>query len=119
MPLISRRTRSRHQEYAVDGAIRPDTHTAFLSKGSAGAYTLAAPTQDGLHLKLVVVSNFQHTVTTASNCFVSFDWFNQAPDTGSVLTFYATPYGSVVNLESWDGKWIMGTDAQVCSATIT
>jgi len=51
--------------YAVDGALSPVAGTAILSKGSAGAYTLAAPTaaQVGSRLIITSISAFAHVVT--------------------------------------------------------
>lgn len=51
--------------YATDGAIDPTVGVASLTKGSAGAYTLAAPTaaQEGLELRITADSAFAHVVT--------------------------------------------------------
>lgn len=52
--------------YAVDGAISVRSGVAFLTKGSAGAYTLASPsatTDDGLTLDIVSQTAQTHTVT--------------------------------------------------------
>lgn len=51
--------------YAVDGAITLVPQTAFLTKTSAGAYTLAAPGAAGIgvQLELVTGSDFAHVVT--------------------------------------------------------
>lgn len=51
--------------FATDGAVTPTVGTATLTKGSAGAYTLAAPTaaQDGMLLIITSRSAFAHVVT--------------------------------------------------------
>lgn len=51
--------------YKVDGAIDPTAGVAVLNKGSAGAYTLAAPTaaQEGMKLVITSASAFAHVVT--------------------------------------------------------
>lgn len=51
--------------YASDGAIDPTIGSAVLTKTSAGAYTLAAPTaaQEGQYLELTAGTAFAHVVT--------------------------------------------------------
>lgn len=51
--------------FASDGAITTTCGLAFLTKGSAGAYTLASPTglADGTILHIRSKSAFAHTVT--------------------------------------------------------
>jgi hypothetical protein len=60
--------KSRHPSvvYADDGAIDPSVDLAILTKGSAGAYTLAAPTtaQDGHIIRIVSASAYAHVVTS-------------------------------------------------------
>ena len=54
--------------YAVDGAIALTDRTAKLTKGSAGAYTLAAPTAAMEGQRLVITSNSAYAhVVTATN----------------------------------------------------
>jgi hypothetical protein len=52
-------------DYATDGAIAPDVRSATLSKGSAGAYTVAAPGAGavGWFLLIKSLSAFAHVVT--------------------------------------------------------
>lgn len=51
--------------YAADGAITVAHQVAYLTKGSAGAYTLAAPGAAGIGkiIHLTTGSNFAHVVT--------------------------------------------------------
>lgn len=49
--------------YAVDGAISLSSQTALLTKGSAGAYSVAAPGVAGLRLTITTGSDFAHIVT--------------------------------------------------------
>lgn len=51
--------------YAVDGAISVSSQIAYLTKGSAGAYTLAAPGAAGIGtiIKITNGSAFAHVVT--------------------------------------------------------
>jgi len=53
---------------AVDGAITHVDGTHALTKGSAGAYTLAAPTADkeGMRILIVARTAFAHVVTVAA-----------------------------------------------------
>lgn len=51
--------------YAVDGAISVASQVAYLTKGSAGAYTLAAPGAAGIGVRITITSgsDFAHVVT--------------------------------------------------------
>lgn len=51
--------------YAVDGAITVAPQFAYLTKGSAGAYTLAAPGAAGIGVEITLTSgsDFAHVVT--------------------------------------------------------
>lgn len=51
--------------YAVDGAITVSPQFAYLTKGSAGAYTLAAPGAAGIGMELTLTTgtDFAHVVT--------------------------------------------------------
>lgn len=51
--------------YANDGAISVASQIAYLTKGSAGAYTLAAPGAAGIGVKITITngSAFAHVVT--------------------------------------------------------
>lgn len=53
-------------QYLVDGAIAPSAGLAVLTKGSAGAYTLAAPEYDGQRLKIISATSFAHVVTATA-----------------------------------------------------
>jgi hypothetical protein len=67
--VISQPDRSNYQAIvttsALDGAIPIATGAVMLTKGSAGAYTLAAPTaeQDGTIMRLIAGSAFAHVIT--------------------------------------------------------
>lgn len=51
--------------YAIDGAITVVPQTAYLTKGSAGAYTIAAPGTAGIGAVITITSgtDFAHVVT--------------------------------------------------------
>lgn len=86
---------------AGDGAIDPNTSATYvITKGSAAALTLAAPTNPGSDgVTIVVTSNtaFAHTITTATLL-----------DTGTALTtsvVFAAFAGASVTLMAWAGRW--------------
>lgn len=95
-------------EYASDGAITP-VHggMAVLTKGSAGAYTLAAPTagvDDGLTMTIVAGTSFAHVVT-GTNLF----W---AGETGGPFNKITTAafIGSAATIKAWNGLWLVVSD---------
>lgn len=73
-----------------------------ITKGSAGAYTLAAPTVEENGKTLTIVSNgaYAHTVTQAS------PGFNNAGGTQDVATF-AAAIGNSISLIASNGVWIV------------
>jgi hypothetical protein len=88
-------------EYDADGAIAVKNGTAVLTKGSAGAYTLAAPTaeQAGTRLRITNQTAFAHVVTSTGNLF------DGAEATGdNTATFGAFP-GSTIELEAVNERW--------------
>jgi hypothetical protein len=81
----------------VDGAIAVKTGTVVITKGSAAALTLAAPTvttDDGKVLSIVGTTTFAHTVTTPSNIV----------NGGKHLITYAAA-GDSVELTAYQGVW--------------
>lgn len=87
--------------YAADGAIDPKVGTAKLTKGSAGAYTLRAPTEaeEGLVLKVISGSAFAHVVTATN--LIDDGVTGGAKDTAT----YAAFVGAAMTLIASDGKW--------------
>lgn len=68
--------------YATDGAITIASGIATLTKGSAGAYTLAAPSsQNGTRITILSLTDFAHVVTVTGGC-----WDGTAT-TNTTLTF--------------------------------
>ena len=86
-------------EYGADGAIAPVAGIAVLTKGSAGAYTLAAPTVEGDRLCITSASAFAHVVTATD--LVHDGVTGGAKDT---MTFAAFA-GASIDLVGYDGKW--------------
>jgi hypothetical protein len=85
--------------YAADGALSNAGVTAILTKGSAGAYTLAAPTADGVRMRIINGSAFAHVVTATN--LIDDGVTGGAKDT---MTFGAF-VGAGIDLESYGGHW--------------
>lgn len=84
---------------ATDGAISPVAGEVVLTKGSAGAYTLAAPASDGFRLCITAGSAFAHVVTATA--LIHDGVTGGAKGT---MTFGAF-VGSSIDLLAYDGKW--------------
>jgi hypothetical protein len=90
--------------YAVDGAISKDPALLHvLTKGSAGAYTLAAPTaaQEGMELIITAGSAFAHVVTATG-------LLDDGVTGGSKNTAtFAAFVGATITLMAYNLKWIV------------
>lgn len=89
-----------------DGAITIASSSVFLTKGSAAAITLAAPTsgapgtgQDGTRITVIAGSSFAHVITATS---LVEDGATGVPHT--TITFAAFK-GASVTLEAQTGLW--------------
>lgn len=82
--------------------------TALLTKGSAGAYTLAAPTaglpaaggDDGKVLRLIAATAQAHTVTNAA------PGFNNGGGASDVATFGGA-IGDSMEVVAYNGEWLV------------
>jgi hypothetical protein len=91
---------------SADGAITVKGGVVFITKGSAAALTLAAPTagdpgaggDDGKELIIVSTTAFAHTVTVATA------GFNDLGAAGDVCTFTAAK-GNGIRLIAYGGDW--------------
>lgn len=91
---------------AADGAITAKGGSVFITKGSAAALTLAAPTagepnrggDDGKLLEIVSTTAFAHTVTQTS------PGFNNNGASSDVGTFAAAK-GNGLTLRAYNGAW--------------
>lgn len=84
-----------------NGAIDVQGSTVFITKGSAAALTLAAPTSgshDGMTIDIVSTTAYAHTVTNSS------PGFNGAGASGDVATFGAAA-GNSMTVVAYGGKW--------------
>lgn len=90
--------------YAVDGAISVATQTALLTKGSAGAYTLAAPGTAGIgvQVKITAGSDFAHVVTFTGSTL-------KDGTTGAKVTWTAAAFiGSSITVEGVTAtQWVV------------
>lgn len=91
-------------EYVSDGAIAVESGVAVLTKTSAGAYTLAAPSVAGQLLIIVAGTSFAHVVT-GTNLF----W---AGETGGPFNKITTAafIGSGAICVGWGGLWLVVAD---------
>lgn len=87
-------------EYLVDGAITIKTGVGILTKATAGAYTLAAPTnEDGVELTLVAGTAAAHVVTATG--LINDGVTGGAKDTATFGAFV----GAAITLVSWNDEW--------------
>lgn len=97
------------ETYAADGAITLVAGgIAKLTKGSAGAYTLAAPYADGALLIVVAASAQAHVITNASTGF-------NAKGSSGTLTFGGAIGDSCI-LVSEGGNWYTASTRNVTPA---
>ena len=100
--------------YVADGALSTSGAVAKLTKGSAGAYTLAAPTaaQEGQELVIVAGTAFAHVIT-ASN-LLDDGVTGGAKDTATFAAFV----GASITLIACDLKWIVVSKNLVTIAAV-
>lgn len=97
--------------YPVNAAITTKIGTAILSKGTAGAYTIANPTattDDGKRLKITSTTAAAHVITDATS------GFNNKGSSGT-LTFGAA-IGNSCTLFAYQGKWYVTSKVNVTVA---
>lgn len=95
------KTEGGQTEYLTDGAIAIANGTALLTKGSAGAYTLAAPTaaQAGTRLRIISQTAFAHVITATN--LIDDGVTGGAKDTATFAAFA----GAAIELEAVNLKW--------------
>lgn len=88
-------------EYVADGAIAVDAGFVVLTKGGAGAYTLAAPTtsQNGMELDITAGTAFAHVVTATG--LIHDGVTGGAKNTWTSAAFV----GSSCTLRAYNAKW--------------
>lgn len=95
------KTRHTPTEYVSDGAIDPLVDFAVLTKGSAGAYTLAAPTaaQDGHKLRITSGTAYAHVITATDKLHDGVT--GGAKDTATFAAFV----GASIELVAYNQLW--------------
>lgn len=86
---------------AVDGAISVKQGVVMITKATAAALTLAAPTagtDDGKILRIVAAAAAAHTVTQTT------PGYNGASTSGDVAT-YGVAVGNAMELVAYNGVW--------------
>ena len=98
--------------YASDGAIALRSHTAIITKGTAAAMTLAAPTattHDGVIITVVSTTAAAHTVTATT---VGFNAGDAASDVGT----FGAAIGNCFSFVAYQGEWYVLTNTNVTLA---
>lgn len=101
---------------SANGAISiPDRgeKTVFITRGSAGTYTVAAPvsgTQDGVRITIMSTTAFAHTVTAST---IGTNDGGTATDVGT----FGAAKGNNFTIEAYAGDWwVVGTPVGVTFA---
>jgi len=89
--------------YAADGAITIQSGVAVLTKSTAGAYTLAAPSaaQEGTVIHIVAGTDAAHVITIASTSLLD----GTATPKGKCTT--AAYIGSGISVVAVNKKWLL------------
>ena len=98
--------------YAANGAIAIRSHTAVITKGTAAAMTLAAPTattHDGVIVNIISTKAAAHTVTATTI------GFNAGDATSDVGTF-AAAIGNGMTVLAYQGEWYVLNNTNVTLA---
>lgn len=98
----------------ADGPIAVKAGTVVLTKGSAAAMTLAAPTaaQDGTRLRILNGTAFAHVITATN--LLDDGVTGGAKDTATFGAFV----GSAIELEAYNLKWIVVSKNVVTIAAV-
>lgn len=95
-----------------DGAVTLASGTVVLTKGSAAAITVAAPSsQDGTKIRIISNSDFAHVVTFTGSTLLD-------GTTGANLTVTMTAFkGSAIEVVAVGTKWLLVSSSNVTSIT--
>jgi hypothetical protein len=100
-------------EYTADGAIALTSGTHYISKTSAAAMTVAAPTAAiaGTRLTISAGTNFAHVITFTGSTLLD-------GTTGANLTVTLTAFiGSTIVVEARGTTWVLVSSSNVTSIT--
>ena len=98
--------------YAANGAISLYSHTAVITKGTAAALTLAAPTadtHDGVVITVISTTAAAHTVTATT---IGFNAGDAASDVGT----FGGAIGDGFSFVAYQGEWYVLTNTNVTLA---
>ena len=95
-----------------DGAVTLASGTVVLTKGSAAAITVAAPSsQDGTKIRIISNSDYAHVVTFTGSTLLD-------GTTGANLTVTMTAFkGSAIEVVAVGTKWLLVSSSNVTSIT--
>lgn len=98
------------QVASADGAITTHSGQVYITKGSAAALTLSAPTMTGLRLTIIATTAHAHTVTVSGGIAGA----GASADVGT----FGGAVGDGVTLISYNGAWYVepGTNLNVTFA---
>ncbi len=85
--------------YSADGAVGVNSGVKLLTKGSAGAYTLAAPAANGDRIVIIADSAFAHVVTATG--LIHDGVTGGAKNTATFAAFV----GASIELLGYNSKW--------------
>jgi hypothetical protein len=105
---------NRSTTYTADGAISLTPGTHILSKSSAGAFTLAAPTaaQEGMELVLIAGTAFAHVITATN--LLDDGVTGGAKDTATMAAFV----GASLVLRATSLRWVAVGKTQATIAAV-
>jgi hypothetical protein len=95
---------------AADGALPTGSATVILTKAGVSAMTLAAPSADGVVLRVMSFSANAHTITTSD---LIHDGTTGTHDTATFAAFQ----GASITLVGWSGKWLVAANNAVTITT--
>lgn len=101
-------------EISADGAIAVMSGTVVITKGSAGAYTLAAPTaaQAGTRIRIISATAYAHVITATN--LIDDGVTGGAKDTATFAAFA----GAAIELEAVNLKWAVVSKNVVTIAAV-
>jgi hypothetical protein len=111
--VVTNAPRFTQTEYTANGAIALTTGTHVISKTSAAAMTVAAPTaaQNGTRLAITAGTNFAHVITFTGSTLL--DGTTGANQTATLTAFI----GSTIVVEACATKWLLISSSNVTSIT--
>lgn len=98
--------------YTADGAITTTAGLKIISKTSAAAMTLAAPTVDGVEISLIAGTAFAHVITSTDK--IDDGVTGGAKDTITLGAFV----GACATLISLSGKWVLKSKSVATVAAV-